>query len=76
MLLSLDEQNSIRSKVPRVNTPFAVQERSERLAAAFLNHPGAPPVRQRVFVIVGNGGTVKSQLCAKFVHDHEHEWVQ
>ena len=71
---SIDHQNPIRWKIPRVNPLYTGRrELGERLNEVFAFDPSAPPDWQRVFVIVGIGGTGKSEVCAKFANDHEDE---
>lgn len=61
--------------MPRVSPLYTGRrELGERLTAAFSFDPSAPPVQQRIFVIIGIGGTGKSEVCAKFANDHEDEY--
>lgn len=50
-------------------------ELGKRLAQMLLFDPSTPPIQQRIFVIVGVGGTGKSEVCLKFVEDHRDEYV-
>lgn len=63
--------------VPRAASPLYTGrgELSERLAQVFSNDPLTPPKRQRTFVIIGLGGTGKSEVCLKFAEDHD-EYVK
>ncbi|KAM0804164.1 hypothetical protein BDR22DRAFT_885950 [Usnea florida] len=72
----VDPQSAhVQWKVPRVNTLYTGRrELGERLAKVFSFDPFAPPSEQRVFVIIGIGGTGKSEVCAKYAHDHEKEY--
>ena len=71
-----DHQDRVRCKVPRVNPLYTGRrELGERLTKVFSFDPSAPPSKQRVFVIIGIGGTGKSEVCAKFADDHEKEYV-
>lgn len=73
---SIDHQPVIRWKMPRVSPLYTGRrELGERLTAAFSFDPSAPPVQQRIFVIIGIGGTGKSEVCAKFANDHEDEYL-
>lgn len=68
------QSDPILWKIPRVNPLYTGRrEVGERLAKVFAFDPSAPPSNQRVFVITGIGGTGKSEVCAKFAHDHEKE---
>ena len=73
-ITSIDRQSPIRWKIPRVSPLYTGRrELGKRLTAVFAFDSSAPPVRQRVFVIIGIGGTGKSEVCAKFANDHEDE---
>ncbi len=48
----------------------------ERLAQVLSFDPATPPKQQRTFVIVGVGGTGKSEVCLKFAEDHRDEYVE
>ena len=52
------------------------RELGERLAQAFLLDPVMPSRHQRIFVIIGIGGTGKSQVCLKFAEDHRDQYVK
>lgn len=47
----------------------------KRLAQVFSLSTSAPPIQQRIFVIVGLGGMGKSEICLKFAEDHRDEFV-
>lgn len=49
------------------------EELGDRLAQAFSYNVQKPPAEQRIFVIVGIGGTGKSEVCLKFAQDHRDE---
>jgi hypothetical protein len=63
--------------VPRNASSMYVgrQELGERLAQVFSHDSLNPPKRQRIFVIVGIGGTGKSEVCLKFSEDQRDEYV-
>lgn len=46
------------------------EELGERLAQAFSFDASSNPKRQRTFVIIGRGGTGKSEVCLKFAEVH------
>lgn len=48
-------------------------ELGERLAQVFSFDSSRPPTQQRVFVIIGVGGTGKSEVCLKFAENHREE---
>ena len=47
----------------------------KRLTHVFSYDPSSSPIQQRTFVIVGLGGTGKSEVCLKFAEDHRDEYV-
>ena len=51
-------------------------EIGERLAQVLSFDPSTPPKQQRTFVIIGVGGTGKSEVCLKFAEDHRDEYVE
>ena len=51
-------------------------EIGERLTQAFSYDHLKPPKQQRTFVIIGIGGTGKSEVCLKFAEDHRDEYVE
>lgn len=52
------------------------QELGERLAQMLSFDPSAPSIQQRTFVIIGIGGTGKSEVCLKFAEDHRDEYAE
>ena len=50
-------------------------ELGKRLAHVFSYDPSSSLVQQRTFVIVGLGGTGKSEVCLKFAEDHRDQYV-
>ena len=52
------------------------REIGERLAQALSFDPLTPAKQQRTFVIIGIGGTGKSEVCLKFAEDHRDEQVK
>ena len=46
------------------------EELGERIAQAFSFDASSNPKRQRTFVIIGRGGTGKSEVCLKFAEVH------
>lgn len=59
--------------IPRAASPLYTGrgELGERLARVFSIDPLTPPTRQRTFVIIGLGGTGKSEVCLKFAEEHD-----
>ena len=51
------------------------RELGERLAQVF-SHGHLITLMQRTFVIVGIGGTGKSEVCLKFAEDQRNEYVK
>ena len=51
------------------------EELGKRLAQAFSYDASSSPEQQRVFVIVGKGGTGKSEVCLKFAEVHRSQYV-
>ena len=64
--------------VPRAVSPLYTGrgELGERLAQLFSFDPSTPPKKQRTFVIIGVGGIGKSEVCLKYIKDHEDEYVE
>lgn len=52
------------------------RELGKRLAEGFSFDASAHPPQQRRFVIIGIGGTGKSEVCAKFINDNEDKYVR
>ena len=52
------------------------EEIGERLAQVFSYDRLNLPNEQRTFVIIGVGGTGKSEVCLKFAEDHRDEYVK
>ena len=48
-------------------------ELGKRLARAFSFDASSTSKLQRIFVIVGKGGTGKSEVCLKFAEDHRSQ---
>ena len=48
-------------------------EIAERLAQVLSFDVSKPAKQQRLFVIIGIGGTGKSEVCLKFAEDHRDE---
>ena len=51
------------------------EELGKRLAQAFSFDTSSNPKQQRTFVIIGRGGTGKSELCLKFAEVHRGQYV-
>lgn len=51
------------------------RELGERIAEVFSHGPRTSPTHQRTFVIVGIGGTGKSEVCLKFAEDQRDSYV-
>ena len=51
------------------------EELGKRLAQAFSFDASSNPKQQRTFVIIGRGGTGKSELCLKFAEVHRGQYV-
>ena len=51
------------------------REMGERLAGVFAHGSITSLTQQRVFVIVGIGGTGKSEVCLKFAEDQRDKYV-
>ena len=64
--------------VPRATNSLYTgrKELSELLAQKFSFDLATPPKQQRTFVIVGLGGTGKSEVCLKFAEDHRDEYAK
>ena len=52
------------------------QALGERLAQVLLFDSLSPPIQQRTFVIIGLGGTGKSEVCLKFAEDYRDKYVE
>ena len=52
------------------------RELGERLAEALSQDLWTSPIQQRVFVIVGIGGTGKSEVGLKFAEDQRDRYAQ
>ncbi|MCJ1425649.1 hypothetical protein MMC29_003549, partial [Sticta canariensis] len=50
------------------------RELGERLAQLLSFDPLKPQIQQRIFVIIGIGGTGKSEACLKFAEDHQNKY--
>ena len=64
-------------KLPRAVTPLYVgrEELGLRLGHSFSPSPDASSKRRKTFVIMGLGGTGKSEACLKYAEDHQEEYV-
>lgn len=51
------------------------EELGKRLAQAFSFHASSNPNLQRTFVIIGRGGTGKSEACLKYAEVHRGQYV-
>ena len=51
------------------------EELGKRLAQAFSIDASRHPKLQRTFVIIGRGGTGKSEVCLKFAEVHRSQYV-
>ena len=51
------------------------EELGERLAQAFSFDASSNEKQQRTFVIIGRGGTGKSEVCLKFAEVHRGQYV-
>ena len=62
--------------MPRATTRLYTgrQKLGERLAQVFKSDPASPSI-QKLFVIIGIGGTGKSEVCLKFAEAHRDECV-
>lgn len=64
--------------VPRSASKFYTGRATldNRLAEAFSFKLSDTPIQQRCFVIIGIGGTGKSEVCLKFAEVHRDEYVK
>ena len=51
------------------------EELGKRLAQVFSFNASSNPKQQRTFVIIGRGGTGKSEVCLKFAEVHRGQYV-
>ena len=51
------------------------EELGNRLAQAFSFDASSNPKQQRTFVIIGRGGTGKSEICLKYAEVHRGQYV-
>ena len=51
------------------------EELGERIAQAFSFDASSNPKPSRIFVIIGRGGTGKSEICLKYAEVHRGQYV-
>lgn len=74
-MTKIDHQLAKQWIVPRAASRLYTGrvELGQQLTRVFSFDPLAPPIQQRIFVIIGVGGTGKSEVCLKFAEDHRDE---
>jgi len=72
----IDQKGNSWWMVPRATTRLYTGRKKlgERLAQVFESDPISPSF-QKIFVIIGIGGTGKSEVCLKFAEAHRDECV-
>ena len=72
-----DRKMPVHWMVPRSTSRLYTgrEELGERLAQAFSFDASSNAQQQRTFVIIGRGGTGKSEVCLKFAEVHRDQYV-
>ena len=76
--LLLDRKMPSQWMVPRSASRLYTgrEELGKRLAQAFSFDASSKPKPRRIFVIIGRGGTGKSEVCLKFAEVHRGQYVR